>query len=780
VLQVLAPEGAGSGIPQVKAALALAPVALNFRVAGAKFAATVLALGSGLALGRQGPIVQIGTALARQLSRWIPTSPEYERQLVAAGAAAGLAAGFNAPIAGVLFVIEDLLRDFSGLTLGTALIASFVGATVSRLFGNQGFSLDARTTEATTHLVFQELPFLLVLGVACGTVASLFQRSVVGVVGGGRRWPLVARGAIAGGLTGLTLAFLADFRDSSGLQQRLAAGDAGIPYALGVLGVRLGLTLLACWAEIPGGLFFPSLVFGAAIGSVVSRLEETWLGLGHPATYALAGMGAFFGAVAKVPMTAIAMVFELTTNFNLVLPLMVSVTTAYLVAEKLAPGSLYEHLLRLSGIDLPTVPQDGIWLQLTAEEVMQPRVEVLAANFTLAETVQAFGRSHHRGFPVVQDGELVGIVTQTDLEQAQQRRERPDVPLSQVMTPNPIVVAPQDTLARVLYLLSHYKLSRLPVVDRRHLVGIITRSDILRAEVERLHVENTPARLGSYLVYQRRSPAAGRGTVLVPVANPETIPVLAQLAAAMARRWGFEVEFCHGVVVAPRDRPTETVVDVEPAIELLEQARMEVLTVGVPAHCQVRIAQSAGGAIADAARDSHANLVVMGWRSQRDETFGQTLEGLVQQSRCDLVLVKFATADPSSLQRWLVPVAGGPNARRALELLPYLSAANSVVSVVVCQVLRPGEESPSEFLEPDIERLREALPQSARGAVTTVALCATDVVAAILDLAQSYRCDALVLGASRESLLSKLVQGNIPEEIARQAECTVFLVCKAF
>ncbi|NJK60239.1 MAG: CBS domain-containing protein, partial [Oscillatoriales cyanobacterium SM2_1_8] len=528
---------------------------------------------------------------------------------------------------------------------------------------------------------------------------------------------------------GLVLAFLPDFRDGSGLQQQLAGGQVGIPYALGVLGVRLGLTLLACWAEVPGGLFFPSLVFGAAIGSVVSRLEESWLGLGHPATYALAGMGAFFGAVAKVPMTAIAMVFELTTNFNLVLPLMVSATTAYLVADKLAPGSLYEHLLRLSGIDLPTSPQDGLWLQLTAEDVMQSKVEVLESGLTLAETVQAFGRSHHRGFPVVQDGALVGIVTQTDLEQAQQRRESPDTLLVRVMTANPIAVAPQDTLARVLYLLSHYKLSRLPVLDRRHLVGIITRSDILRAEVERLHVENTPARLGSYLVYQRRSPAVGRGTVLVPVANPDTIPALSALAAAAAQRWGFEVEFCHAVVVGPRDRPAETVVNVEPAIELLDRARLEVLALGVPAHCQVRLAQNAADGIADAARDSHANLLLMGWRSQRDAVFGQTIEGLVQHSRCDLVLVKFAEGEALPLQRWLIPVAGGPNARRALELLPYLSAASPTIAVTVCQVFRPGEPNNPEAVAQDVTRLQEVLSQRSGCTVTAIALCATDVVA---------------------------------------------------
>ena len=126
LVERLAPETAGSGIPHVKAALAGVGLPLNFRVAIVKLIGTILAVGSGLTLGRQGPTVQIGASLAAWISNGIPTSPEYRRQLIACGAAAGLAAGFNAPIAGVLFVVEELLHDVSGLTLGTAIISSFI------------------------------------------------------------------------------------------------------------------------------------------------------------------------------------------------------------------------------------------------------------------------------------------------------------------------------------------------------------------------------------------------------------------------------------------------------------------------------------------------------------------------------------------------------------------------------------------------------------------------------------------------------------------------------
>ncbi len=147
LVQRFAPEASGSGIPQVKASLANVPVKLSWRVAIVKLLSAMIAIGSGITLGRQGPTVQVGAGLAAGMSRWVPTSPEHRRQMIAAGAGAGLAAAFNAPIAGVLFIVEELLQDLSGITLGTAIIASFIGGVISRLLG--GGSL--RSKSAINH-----------------------------------------------------------------------------------------------------------------------------------------------------------------------------------------------------------------------------------------------------------------------------------------------------------------------------------------------------------------------------------------------------------------------------------------------------------------------------------------------------------------------------------------------------------------------------------------------------------------------------------------------------
>jgi CIC family chloride channel protein len=229
----------------------------------------------------------------------------------------------------------------------------------------------------------------------------------------------------------------------------------------------------------------------------------------------------------------------------------------------------------LKGYSLPTqaIAKNSL-AGLTASDLMQRRVETLASQMTLDEAVQAFSRSHHRGFPVVDNGQLAGIITQTDIANATQRQLPGDTTLAQIMTPQPITVIPTDSLSQVLYLLNRYKLSRLPVTEGRKLVGIITRADIIRAEADQLsgddQVESRPE--PSYVVYQTRAPAVGRGRLLVPLANPQTAPVLLQLAAAIARDRDYEIE-CLQVIPIPRsNNPAQTPVKTTRSRRLLRMA----------------------------------------------------------------------------------------------------------------------------------------------------------------------------------------------------------------
>ncbi|MCA6621910.1 MAG: chloride channel protein [Pseudanabaena sp.] len=792
LIEKFATEASGSGIPQVKAALGYIPVALNFRVALVKLASTVLSLGSGLALGRQGPTVQIGAAIAGQVSQWIPNSPEYQRQLIAAGAAAGLAAGFNAPIAGVLFVIEELLHDVSSLTLGTAILASFIGGVVSRILTGQGLS----PTIPQVQFSAQEIPFLLLLGILVGWFAALFNNSVINVTRWNRqtfRMGLSWRIAIAGCFSGIAIAFLpTDFRDSSGLQLFLAMGQSDWQITAGAFVVRFILTLIACSAETPGGLFVPSLILGAALGSLVGNLEHSFLGIGTLATYSLSGMGAFFGAVAKVPITAFVIVFEITMDFNIILPLMITSVVAYLCAEKYAPNSLYTRLLELKGIYLQTeIVTEGLWDGMRALDVMQRQVEALSEQMSIDEAIQFFGRSSHRGFPVVADDELVGIITQIDLGKVSERKLSGDMQISQIMTTKPITVSPDESLSQVLYLLSYYKLSRLPVVDRHKMVGIITRSDILRAQAKRLRGVSPQTTKPSYLVYQRRGTATGKGRLLLPLSNPQTAPYLIEIGLAIAEARNYELECLHIITLAPHLSLSETSIDLNPSLELFQTATVSAELKQVSLHTQVRVAHDISQVILEVAGDRDNDLLVIGWQGKSlsaERIIGDIVDTVVQQINCDVMLVKFSDhlqkfnpfkqefKKPNiSFNRWLILISGGSNTENVLCILPALIHLSPYPEIYLCQVFSPHDK---DYESSQLEKCADALYKSLRFSVGKISVCAKSVADAVVDLANQQRSDVIMLGASHEGFLQQMIHGNIPESIARNSDRTIIIFRK--
>ncbi len=798
LIECLGTEATGSGIPQIKGALAQFPIALNLRVAIVKLVTSVLSMSAGLTLGRQGPTVHIGAALAAQLSYWVPTSPDHRRQMIAAGAGAGLAAGFNAPLAGILFVVEELLRDLSNLTLGTAILASFIGAVVSRLLGGRSLDLNLQLNHLSSSFTAPEIPFYLLLGVLAGFLGALFNQGVLASLTLYQRLnlSLPVQIGLAGMICGCVVALLPpEFRNNSGLRELLLTGNTSWQFTSVAFVAYFILTLISYGSGAPGGLFHPSLVLGSALGYLVGVGEFHVLGLGTPTNYALAGMGAFFSAVSKVPVTAIVIVFEMTMDFNLVLPLMITCVISYLIADKLAKGSLYQRLLERKGYTLPTqAVEQGSLAGLTASDLMQRRVETLASQMTLDEAVQAFSRSHHRGFPVVDNGELVGIITQTDLANVTQRQLPGDTTLAQIMTPQPITVVPTDSLSQVLYLLKRYQLSRLPVTEGRKLVGIITRADIIRAEADKLSGETDqlgPRPEPSYVVYQTRAPAIGKGRLLVPLANPQTAPVLLQLAAAIARDRNYEIE-CLQVIPIPRhNNPAQTPIKTTRSRRLLRMAEKLGRDWEIPVHTQIRASHDAAQAILETIKERHINVIFMGWKAEPPTSpgrvFGSIIDTLIRQAPCDLVLVKLGQREdvqgdgttvascplPRAWNRWLVPIAGGPNSSYALQLLPALATLAGAPNLKVAQVFPPST------LLPDTTGLEKAayfLSHKINTGVAAIPVRSYSVSEAVIHLAQADQCDVVVLGASREGLLQQVINGNIPEAIARGVDSTVILV----
>jgi chloride channel protein, CIC family len=782
LIQRFAPDATGSGIPQVKMALVDLPTQLDGRMALIKLGSTLLSLGSGLSLGRQGPTVQIGAAIAAQLSQWFPTSPEHRRQLIAAGAAAGLAAGFNAPIAGVLFVVEELLQDVSGLTLGTAILASFIGAVVSRLLGGNVMLLDLM--DILPRFELSHIPLFLLVGAIAGILGDGFIRGLLL----SQRWQnrlklsLAGRVGAIGLVSGLIVAVLPKvLYDSATLQENWQHTDLGWFTLALIFLVKFGLTTLAFGSGAPGGLFAPSLVLGSTLGYLIANgieIIQTGLnihliqtGPSFAITLALGGMAAFFSAVTRGPITAIIIVFEMTGNFELILPLMISTVTAYWVGESIASGSIYKYVLANKGIRLnQTITAESKLANLKAADLMYRSVETLPSELSIEEATQAFALSHHRGFPVVKNGELIGIITQSDLMQA----SLTTLTIDDLMTRHPVSVKPHDPLSQVLYLLSRYKISRLPVVDRQKLVGIITRTDIIRAESEQLTGAREQAiaqQDPSYVVYQTRDPEIGLGRLLVPIANPLTAPALLKIACAIARDRHYELE-CVQVIVIPRHQsPAETPVSTIGPRQLMTTVTQIAQAEDIAIHTQIRVAHDVAGAILETIAERHIDLLVMGWFGG----FGAVVDTLMRQADCRVALVKLAEtklATPA-FDRWLFPVSSGANSRYALKLLPTLLSLSDRPDVFLCTTTN---EDTSE--ERDLDRTTKILKQRITAPITTIVMPHQNesIADTIVGLSIEHDCDVIILGATRAGLLQQVIQGNIPATIARQSPCTVILV----
>ena len=787
VIQLLSPGAAGGGIPQVKAALAKYPIVLNFRTAIVKTLATILIIGGGFTLGRRGPTVHIGAAIGAQVSRLIPNSPTNRRQMIAAGAAAGLAAGFNTPIAGVLFVVEELMRDISGLTLETAIAASFTGAVVSRIFGSDDLNVPLAVLNSTRRSSFaiQEIPFYLILGIAAGILGGIFNRSIIRGMKFSRSLPIPMpiRIGFAGLISGMVVAWLPPFfQDNAGLRELLIAGQFTWQTTALVFVAQFCLTILAYSAGTPGGLFAPALVLGSALGYLVGIVEVALIGSESPYTFALAGMGAFFTAVVRVPITAIVIIFEMTADFNLVLPLMIASATAYIFAESVSQGSLYEHLLEASGIEITEEhPHHDFMSELTADDVMQSQVETLPSDLTLPELIKAMSRSHHRGFPVVENNRLVGIITQSDIPKD---NKSASTLLKDVMTPQPISVCPETSLADVLYLLNRYQLSRLPVTEGYKLLGIITRSDIIKAEADHLDYDYQPqARVKpAYTIYQTRSPAIGKGKILLPIANPEHIKSLMEIAGAIALYHQYEIECIQVICIPQHVYPAQAEVNMAAARELMEKLETWGKKSAIALHTQISIATDVSQTILETIAKEHIDLLIMGWKGKDsgiESIFSNVVDSLIRQAPCDLMLVKLGKsphAFPQQLDlrhRWLIPTTGGDRINKLLSFLPALATLDSIPpKIQLCQVHPPDlAKSPTR----DFYNAANILQKAMNSPIILLPISAYSVAEAIVNLTKQKKYGLVVLGASNEGLLQQAVRGNIPKAIARHANSTVII-----
>jgi len=344
-----APEAAGSGIPHMKSVV-LGEAQLNWRrILPVKFLSGLASIGGGMALGREGPTIQIGGATGLMVSTWFRVKPgEGERKaLISAGAGAGLAAAFNAPLAGVIFVLEELHGSFTPVIFVAAFLACVTADVVCRVMTGDTpvFALHGMAVPS-----LGALPVALLVGVAAGFGGVLFNRTLIASLDAYerlRQWPPFAVGALAGIVVGVAAWIYPAVSGSGGmLAANALAGNIAIRWVLVLIVARFALTMVSYGSGTAGGIFAPLLVIGAlgglAVGRAAYAVAPAWAA--HPEIFAVFGMGALLTAIVRAPLTGIVLMIELTGEYGFMLPLLVSCFAAYGIAEAMNEAPIYEAL----------------------------------------------------------------------------------------------------------------------------------------------------------------------------------------------------------------------------------------------------------------------------------------------------------------------------------------------------------------------------------------------------------------------------------------------------
>jgi CIC family chloride channel protein len=370
--QRFAPEIAGSGIPYLKAVIHRLRPMTWWRVLPLKFLGGLLAIGSGMALGREGPTIQMGGACGQWIGRWTRSTARERRSLIAAGAGAGLAAAFNAPLAGVLFVLEEVQRDFSAALLAAAFVAAMAADIVARYFLGQSPLFHFENLSSPP---LASLPWFILVGVACGVLGVLFNRGLLAslrLFGPLTRRGFGVSGLVAGAAGGVAVWFFPSAAGGGdGLLGMVWDGRLSVVVLGGFFVLRYFMTVTAYGSGAPGGIFAPMLVLGAILGSMIGKAGEILLPGASldPTVLGVVGMAAFFASVVRGPLTAIVLIMEMTGGQEILLQLLVACFAAYIIAEALGERPIYEALLErdLARADRIPAAAESVLVSFTLE-----------------------------------------------------------------------------------------------------------------------------------------------------------------------------------------------------------------------------------------------------------------------------------------------------------------------------------------------------------------------------------------------------------------------------
>jgi CIC family chloride channel protein len=532
ILVYIAPDVRGSGIPHVMFAVSNLGGRLAKRIVIWRPIATAIAIGTGAPLGTEGPVVQLSAAIASLTGGAMRLGEERRRNLIAVAAAAGISATFNAPIAGMLFALEVILGQFGSRYVASVVIGSVTASVVSRRFLGPDPAFSVPEYALSSPL---ELPFYFVLSILAGFVGAGVVRSLVAFddLLNYLRWKPWLRptlGAFAIGAIGLLFPqVLGRGFDITG---SILQGESIGLFALLALALAKTVAMsisLASWH--PGGVLSPLLLIGAAFGGAFGNVADgafPALGL-QPGAFALVGMAAVFSGAARAPMSTIIMAFELSGDYQLILPLLLGTVVSVLVSEIMQPDSVYHVMLTRRGLSLMRQRTGDLLQTVHVSEVMDGQVPTLRTDDVLRTAGEEMAAGGHQAFVMVAPDDprrLAGIVTLGDIERARRAGLPDGTRLAEIGTVAVHVVVPEDPISEALERMAEHGVGRLPVVDRRdrtRLLGIVRQADVARAYYRAVQRERALEQAGERrrlrdltgqeiieLPVRRESPLAGK------------------------------------------------------------------------------------------------------------------------------------------------------------------------------------------------------------------------------------------------------------------------------
>lgn len=476
-----APETKGSGIPFVKMVMARMGNITRVRTIVVKFLAGVAGIGTGLSLGREGPSVQLGAGAGALVGKIFKMKGTDQGKLIAAGAGSAIGATFNAPIAGTIFVLEELVNKFSASLLFPVLVATVTASSVARHFlgNNPSFTIPYITHD----LSFEGISVCIILGIVAGFLGVAFAKIIYKnneFFEKMDKIPNWLKPAIAGfgiGVIGIFIPYVLGSGNLSVdllLQHKLALSVVVLVFA-----VKFFVTPFCFGSGAAGGIFLPMLMLGSFLGYIVASIFNMFGFHVDVVVMAMIGMGAFLASVARTPITAVVMVFEMTAGYTHILPIMLSAAIADLIAEKLNHRPIYASLI----VNQVKSQEAKLLSSLLVKNYMKTDLVCFSSNMTISMAQEKIKNYSFKTYPVKNDkNKLLGLITKSDIEDAIFQGVDTNTEINKLMNPSPVTIEPSENLYIAYFRLHSNNAQCLVVVDKNNKIkGLITRQDINKA-----------------------------------------------------------------------------------------------------------------------------------------------------------------------------------------------------------------------------------------------------------------------------------------------------------